>query len=196
MKGLLRAVGTLAAAIISIVLFGLFSQDPPLLLASLFLVQAIGAYGFSGPRYQYAWFVFAFTTAIVLGSAMTETGAVETIAFQRATMVGLGLLIVFVADMLLWPAHTDAGVRASLATRARSVGVALREAIDPSAARNSMPRKSVAGCALIRFACKSRFERGSPSPQHCWFRRHSAGARIPWLPRSRSWSRRFQRGVA
>ena len=137
LKGLLRAVGTLAAAIIAIVLFGLFSQDPPLLLASLFLVQAIGAYGFSGARYQYAWFVFAFTTAIVLGSAMSGTGAVETIAFQRATMVGLGLLIVFVADMLLWPARTDARVRASLAARARSIGIALREAIDPSAARQS-----------------------------------------------------------
>ena len=137
MKGLLRAVGTLAAAIIAIALFGLFSQDPPLMLASLFLVQALGAYGFSGSRYQYAWFVFAFTTAIVLDGAMAGTGAVETIAFQRATMVGIGLLIVFVTDMLLWPAHTEAGVRASLAARARSVGAALREAIDPSAAKQS-----------------------------------------------------------
>jgi uncharacterized membrane protein YccC len=137
MKGLLRIAGTLAAAIISIVLFGFFSQDPPLLLAGLFLVQAIGAYGFSGARYQYAWFVFAFTTAIVLGSAITGTGAVETIAFQRATMVGLGLLIVFIADMLLWPARTEAGVRANLAARARSIGVALREAIEPNAARSS-----------------------------------------------------------
>jgi uncharacterized membrane protein YccC len=135
MKGVLRAAGTLAGAIIAIVLFGLYSQDPPLLLAGLLAVQVAGAYGFSGSRYQYAWFVFAFTTAIVLGSAITGTGAVETIAFQRATMVGLGLLIVFVVDMLLWPAHTEAGVRASLAARARSVGIALRDAIDPSAAK-------------------------------------------------------------
>jgi len=137
MKGLLRAAGTVAAAFIAIALFGLFSQDPPLMLASLFLVQAIGAYGFSGPRYQYAWFVFAFTTAIVLGSAMTGVDAVETIAFQRATMVGLGLLIVFVVDMLFWPAHTEAGVRTSLAARARSVGAALREAIDSIATHRS-----------------------------------------------------------
>jgi uncharacterized membrane protein YccC len=137
MKGFLRIVGTAAGAIISIPLFGLFSQDPPLMLVGLFLVQAVGAYGFSGPRYQYAWFVFAFTTAIVLGSAMSGGGAVETIAFQRATMVGLGLLIVFVVDMLLWPARTEAGVRASLAARARAVGVALREAIAPSATEQS-----------------------------------------------------------
>ena len=85
MKGLLRAVGTVAAAIIAIVLFGLFSQDPPLMLASLFLVQAIGAYGFSGRHYPYAWFVFAFTTAIVLGAALMETGEVETLAFTQST---------------------------------------------------------------------------------------------------------------
>ncbi len=144
MKGLLRIVGTAAGAIISIPLFGLFSQDPPLMLASLFLVQAVGAYGFSGPRYQYAWFVMAFTTAIVIGSAMTGGGAVETLAFQRATMVGLGLLIVFVVDMLFWPAHTEAGVRASLATRARAVGAALREAIDPSAATQSEAPEALA----------------------------------------------------
>ena len=119
LKGLLRLAGTVAAAFISIVLFGLFSQEPPLLLAGLFLVQLIGAYGFSGPRYQYAWFVFAFTTAIILGSAMAGAGAVETIAFQRATMIGLGVLIVFVLDMLLWPAHTEVNLRASLAARAR-----------------------------------------------------------------------------
>ena len=45
LKGLLRASGTLAAAFTSILLFGLFAQDPPLLMAGLFLVQAVGAYG-------------------------------------------------------------------------------------------------------------------------------------------------------
>ncbi len=141
-KGLLRAVGTMAAAITAIVLFGLFSQNPPLLLAGLFLVQAVGAYGFSGPRNQYAWFVFAFTTTIILGSAMTGESAVETVAFQRTTMVGLGLLIVFVADSLLWPAHTEASVRAGLATRARALATALREAITTPAGSPKMPPAS------------------------------------------------------
>jgi len=128
-KGLLRSFGTITAAFASIVLFGQFSQNPPLLMAGLFAVQAVGAYGFSGPRYQYAWFVFAFTTSIVLGDAIANVGDVETIAFQRAGMVGLGILIVVVTDMLLAPTQTDSGLRKDLASRARSLGSALRTAI-------------------------------------------------------------------
>jgi uncharacterized membrane protein YccC len=130
MKGLLRAAGTVAGACTAILLFGLFAQDPPLLLAGLFLVQAVGAYGYSGRRFQYAWFVMAFTTAIVLGGAMAGQDAVETIAFQRASMVGIGILLVFVVDSLLWPARAEPRLRASLAERARGLGDALRRTID------------------------------------------------------------------
>jgi uncharacterized membrane protein YccC len=135
LKGLLRAVGTAMAAITAILLFGLFSQDPPQLLAGLFLVQAVGAYGFTGTRNQYAWFVFAFTTAIVLGDAMAGTEDVETIAFERASMVGIGLLIVFVTDSVLWTAHAEAAVRSALANRVRELRVSIRGAIrgDPLA---------------------------------------------------------------
>jgi uncharacterized membrane protein YccC len=129
MKGLLRAAGTVAGACTAILLFGLFAQDPPLLLAGLFLVQAIGAYGYSGRRFQYAWFVMAFTTAIVLGGAMAGQGAVETLAFQRASMVGIGILLVFVVDSLLWPARAEPRLRDSLAARARGLGDALRRTI-------------------------------------------------------------------
>jgi uncharacterized membrane protein YccC len=136
MKGLLRGVGTAAAFVTSILIFGLWAQDPPLLMAGLFLVQAVGAYGFSGSRYQYAWFVWAFTTAIVLGEAMVGAGAVEVVAFERASMVGIGLLCVFVADSLLWPSRAEPSLRASLAGRARQLAAALRRAID---ARSSRP---------------------------------------------------------
>ena len=107
-RGLLRVVGTLAAAVTAILLFGLYAQDPPLLLAGLFLTQAIGVYGFTGPRHQYAWFVWAFTLALVLGGAMEGTHAVETVAFQRASMILLGILIIFVVDSLFWPQRSEA----------------------------------------------------------------------------------------
>jgi uncharacterized membrane protein YccC len=129
LKGLLRAMGTLAAAFVSILLFELFAQDPPLLMAGLFLVQAIGAYGYSGRHFQYAWFVWAFTTAIVLGDAIAGQGAVETLAFQRASMVGIGILLVLVVDSLLWPARAEPRLRQSLAARARRLGDALRHAV-------------------------------------------------------------------
>ena len=132
LKGALRAVGSVVAAFTAILLFGLFAQDPPLLMAGLFLVQAIAAYGFTGPRFQYAWFVWAFTTAIVLGDAMAGRGAVETIAFQRATMVGIGILLVLLVDALFWPARAESSLRQSLASRAHQLGDALRRSVAAS----------------------------------------------------------------
>jgi uncharacterized membrane protein YccC len=129
LKGLLRAVGTVAAAFTAIGLFGLFAQDPPLLMAGFFLVQALGAYGFSGPRYPYAWLVWAFTTAIVLAPALAGTDAVETIAFQRASMVLIGILLVLLVDLLFWPVRAETRLRQSLAARARQLGEALGSAV-------------------------------------------------------------------
>jgi uncharacterized membrane protein YccC len=133
MKGLLRAVGTVVGAFAAILLFGLFAQDPPLLLVGFALLQMIGAYGHTGPRFQYAWFVSAFTMAIVLGSAMAGKEAVETLAFQRASMVGIGILLVFLVDSLLWPARAEPRLRESLASRARALGDVLRPLVDGSA---------------------------------------------------------------
>jgi uncharacterized membrane protein YccC len=133
LKSLLRGAGTIAAAFTAIGLFGLFAQNPPLLMASFFLTQAVGAYGFTGPRFQYAWFVFAFTTAIVLGDAMSTTNLVETVAFERASMVGIGILLVYVVDALLSNARAEEKLGAGLAASARSLAAALERAIlDPT----------------------------------------------------------------
>ncbi|MDJ0849348.1 MAG: FUSC family protein [Myxococcota bacterium] len=129
LKGLLRLAGTATAVFTAILLFGLFSQDPPLLMAGLFLVQAVAAYGFTGRRFQYAWFVWAFTTAIVLGNAMGGEDAVEDVAFRRGSMVAMGIVLVFVVDSLLWPQHAEPSLRRSLASRARRLGARLRRAI-------------------------------------------------------------------
>ncbi len=138
-RGLLRLVGTLAGAMTAILLFRLFAQHPPLLMAAMFLVQAIAAYGNSGPRFQYAWFVWALTSAIVLGEALAGQSAVETVAFQRASMLGIGIVLIFVVDSLLWPARAEPQLRQSLASRARSLGQALRRAIAPPGAADSAP---------------------------------------------------------
>ena len=144
LKGLHRALGTAAAALSAILLFGLFAQDPPLLMAGLFLVQAVAAYGNSGRRFQYAWFVWAFTTAIVLGEAMSGQIAVETLAFQRASMVWMGILLVLGVESLLWPARAEPRLRASLASRAQQLGGALRLAIDGESQDPSRPTSTLA----------------------------------------------------
>jgi len=129
LRGVTRMAGTVAAGFTAILLFGLFAQDPPLLMAAFFLVQAIGAYGNSGPRFQYAWYVWAFTTAIILSSAIAGQGDIETVAFQRVSMVAIGILLVLLVENLLWPVRAEPGLRQSLASRARGLGAELKRAI-------------------------------------------------------------------
>jgi uncharacterized membrane protein YccC len=130
LKGLMRIVGTVAAAFTAILLFGLFGQNPSLMMAAFFLVALIGAYGYSGPRFQYAWYVWAFTTAIILSTAIAgQAAAVETVAFQRASMVAIGIFLVLMVESLLWPTHAEPQLRQSLAARARELGAQLKRAI-------------------------------------------------------------------
>jgi uncharacterized membrane protein YccC len=150
LKGLMRALGTVAAAFTAIGLFGLFAQDPPLLMAGFFLVQALGAYGFSGQRYPYAWMVWAFTTAIVLAPALAGSGAVETIAFQRASMVGIGILLVLLVDALFWPVRAETSLRQSLASRARQLGEALGSAVAPTPGPGGVAPQALESGALAK----------------------------------------------
>ncbi|MBW2281833.1 MAG: FUSC family protein [Deltaproteobacteria bacterium] len=128
-KGLLRAVASVAAAFTAIALFGLFAQDPPLLMAGLFVVQVLAAYGNSGTRFQYAWFVWAFTTAIVVADSMAGSTPVETVAFERASMVAIGVVLVMVVDVLFWRERAEPRLRESLARRARRLGEALERVL-------------------------------------------------------------------
>ena len=129
-KGLLRLAGTIAAAAASIALFGAFAQQPLLLLASLFGAYAVAVYGMTGPRYPYAWQIFGLTTGIILIDALTGVDQVETLAFDRAALVALGIVIVAVADALFWPAGVEETLRGSLAQRARQIQGALKRTLD------------------------------------------------------------------
>lgn len=153
MKSLFRAMGTLAAAISAISLFGLFSQNPPLLMAGFFSVQAVSAYFYLGSRFQYAWYVWGFTTAIILGDAMSSPLPVETVAFQRASMVAIGIVVVFVVDSLFATERSEPQLRKSLALRALQIGDRLRRAIgdsplDPAHSVQRLPAESSGGASV------------------------------------------------
>jgi uncharacterized membrane protein YccC len=129
-KGLLRIWGTAAAALISIAIYGLFAQQPPLYLASVVGVIALGTYGMTGSRDQYAWMVFGLTAIIILVKGMIGSDQIETLAFERATLTALGVLIVFVADAVFWPERAEEQLRESLAQRTRQLGEMLRRSLD------------------------------------------------------------------
>jgi len=126
-KGLARICGTVASALVSIAIYGLFAQEPPLMLASLCGVIALAVYGMTGPRYPYAWQVFGFTTIIILIKALQSSDPIETLSFERASLSALGVLIVFVVDFLFWPVRAEQGLREGLAARSRKLGAALKQ---------------------------------------------------------------------
>lgn len=130
LKGVLRITGTVAAALVSIALFGLYSQDPPLLMASLFVCLTVAVYGMTGPRYQYAWNVFGFTTVVILAATFSGTDAIETLAFERASLVALGLILVFVADSIFWPVRIGEQLRRGFSGRIRSLGNTLSACLE------------------------------------------------------------------
>jgi uncharacterized membrane protein YccC len=130
LKGVLRITGTVAAALVSIALFGLYSQDPPLLMASLFVCLTVAVYGMTGPRYQYAWNVFGFTTVVILAATFSGTDAIETLAFERASLVALGLILVFVADSIFWPVRIGEQLRRGFSERIQSLGNTLSACLE------------------------------------------------------------------
>ena len=125
-QGLMRILGTVASALVSIAIYGLFAQDPPLMLASISGAFALALYGMTGPRYQYAWLVFGFTTILILAKSMAGPDQIETLSFERSSLTVLGVLIVFVADALFWPVRAEEELRESLAERSRLLGDSLK----------------------------------------------------------------------
>jgi uncharacterized membrane protein YccC len=129
-KGLTRTAGTVASALVSIAIYGLFAQQPPLYLASVAGVIAVATYGMLGSRDQYAWMVFGLTTIIILVKAMSGGDQIETLAFERASLTALGVLIVFAADALFWPVRAEEQLREGLAARSRQLGDTLKQQLD------------------------------------------------------------------
>jgi uncharacterized membrane protein YccC len=127
-KGFFRILGTIVAAFAAIALYGLFGQDHLLLATSICFVYAVAVYGMTGPSYPYAWTVFGFTTGIILGGALPGTDQIEVLAFDRASLVLLGLLASFAAQSVFWPVRPEPQLRESLAARAARVASSLRTA--------------------------------------------------------------------
>ncbi len=129
-KGLLRLLGTVLGSFFAVAIFGAFAQEPPFLLASVAAIYALAAYGMSGPRYAYAWNVFGITAGIILLDGLTGVDQIENLAFQRAALVCLAIVVVAVADAIFWPMGAEDALRRTLSGRIRQLRAGLSQAID------------------------------------------------------------------
>jgi len=141
-KGVMRVAGAVAAGLVSIAIYGLFAQMPPLFLASLCGVLGVSVYGMTGTRFPYAWLVLGFTTILILVKSLAGIDEIETLAFERASLDALGIFILFVADAVFWPVRAEKELRDGLAQRARQLGETLRQLLEP---RSSDPAHSQPG---------------------------------------------------
>ncbi len=79
-KGLMRVLGTLAGALLVLVLPAFLIQDRWALIGALSLVVAVSVYMIRNSPYGYAWFMLAITAAIIAGDASME----PSMAFAKA----------------------------------------------------------------------------------------------------------------
>ncbi len=127
-KSVLRLIGTAASGVASIVVYGAFAQEPLTLVACVAGMFAIATYGSSGGPSGYAWNVFGFTSGIILGDALSGSNQIEILAFDRVTLVGIGILASTLVEVLLWPRRPEARLRELLLARFDEVALRAREA--------------------------------------------------------------------
>ena len=105
-KGMMRMLGTLVAALVALVLVGLFPQDRWLFMTALSLWVGCCTYMVLGSQRAYFWQVCGFVSVIICVGAGTSQGGVFETAVLRAQETGLGVLVYSLVTMLLWPSHS------------------------------------------------------------------------------------------
>ncbi len=105
-KGGLRMLGTLAAALVALILIGLFPQQRWMFMFSLSLWVGICTYMMLGSGRAYFWNVCGFVSVIICVSAATSSLGAFDVAILRAQETGLGVLVYSLVAMLVWPSHS------------------------------------------------------------------------------------------
>ena len=105
-KGGLRMLGTLAAALVALILIGLFPQQRWFFMLALSLWVGICTYMMLGSGRAYFWNVCGFVSVIICVSAAMSSLSAFDVAILRAQETGLGVLVYSLVAMLVWPSHS------------------------------------------------------------------------------------------
>lgn len=147
-KGVLRLIGTAVGAALGLMLIDVFDQMPLGFTIAFFLCCLVGAYGASGTRNTYAYFISLVTIlTIAVGSLTTPYDAVP-LAFSRASEVAIGVIIAALISLSLWPVRASGRLRAELADALEQCAALLAPAADAPAARDAAIMKLIAARAV------------------------------------------------
>jgi uncharacterized membrane protein YccC len=106
-RGVMRIAGSIAGAIIAIIVLGLFAYNPLPFCLCLFAIAWVGLFGFAKSRHGYAWLISAITGNLVMLIALDQPQTAFTIAVNRVADVTMGTAATLLVTYLL-PAFPDA----------------------------------------------------------------------------------------
>jgi len=101
-KGFLRVMGTLAAAVVAILLLSAFTQERWLFLSVLTLWVGYCVYRMRSQKGEYFWQTSGVTAMILIVSAGTTSESAFNIVVARTQETGLGVLVYSLVTFLLW----------------------------------------------------------------------------------------------
>src|SRR6516165_3643005 len=115
-RGVMRIAGSIAGAIIAIIVLGLFAYNPLPFCLCLFAIAWVGLFGFAKSRHGYAWLISAITSNIVMLIALDQPQTALTIAVNRVADVTIGTAATLLVTYLLPKLPDVAGVNAASAS--------------------------------------------------------------------------------
>jgi uncharacterized membrane protein YccC len=142
-KAIMRAIGTIAGALVGIWLVGDYTSTPAIFLPVLFLVIAFTSYKFGqvGARQvPYAYYLLGFTVLTIVRDGVADPAQAWQIGLDRTEEILVGIMSSLLVTSILWPRYareefSEAG-RAALKTVSQLVSAHVQASIDPATAHS------------------------------------------------------------
>src|SRR6266436_8153907 len=107
-RAFMRVAGSVAGAVVALVVLRLFVNQSLPLCVNLFALSCIGTFGFASSRNGYAWVVGTVTACLIILMSLDQPQAAFTAAVNRVAEVTIGTMASLVVCSLS-PAPAEAG---------------------------------------------------------------------------------------
>lgn len=102
-KGAMRMLGTLVAAVASLIFLSLFAQERWWFMTVVSIYVGICAYMMLGKKHQYFYFVALFVCVLISADAGTSAATAFDTALARTQETGMGIAVYTLVSVFLWP---------------------------------------------------------------------------------------------
>lgn len=121
-KSALRAIGTVAGALVGVWLIGCHGNNPLFVMIGCFVMAAFGTAMFGGNFYPYVFFLSALTTVVVVNNSMKDPSQAWPIGVARVEEICVGILASMIVTSVLWPRYARVEFRNAFRAALRDTG--------------------------------------------------------------------------